>query len=242
MKEWKQAYQVAKLELTHSIKGFFFYFIFLMFILSFLATSLESYIDNDFMGYDFFFIFLFFMGGFWAKPKVFQSQKQALDVLVSPTLIMQLQLPIKQDVLIKSRFIIYFCYSLPWQVIFLILFYYVSPINEMLSISAYIAFSVIWLSTAVYVGTLFPMSDAGERGFAATTIGTIIIAIMVLFLMFIAFLGIYFFTDHGFVYWSIVIAKKWPFLASILSIGLAGAALQAHQIYMKKIMNKLDYI
>ncbi len=242
MKDWKEAYQLAKLELSQSWQGFVFTFCFYMFVLSYLAVSLESYLENDFMGYDFFFLLLFSIAGMWMKPKQFQVQKQTEGFLAAPILLMQLQLPIRQEILIKSRFIIYFFYSFPWQIILLGVYYFITPIQDVLSLVSYIAFCLIWLSANVYIGTVFPISDAGEKGFTTTKLGTALTVVISLFAVFLLFLIIYALSDHGVVYWTIVFAEKWPLVSSIISIIIAYFALQAHQIYMKKVINKVDYV
>lgn len=241
MQKWKQAFQVAKLELSHSWQGFILCLI-LTFFLSFLFIyNLDAYLNTQVMGYDFLFITFFFLGFVWAKPNYFQLQHQSSGFIAAPVFLMQLQLPIEQDILIKSRFIVYFFYSLPWQICFLILFY-ASSINEVLSVTAYLIFSIMWLSVTLYAGTIFPISDAGEQGFFTTKIGGIIGALLYFSIVFIFMFPIYILTNHGIVYWSIILAQKWPWLAATISLIIGFTAVNIHQVYMKKKINKLDYL
>lgn len=242
MQDWKQAYSLAKLELKESKSGLLFAFVFTMFILYFIATSLESYLDNGYAGYDFFFIILFTFAGIWTMPKEFQSKKINADLMASPVLMMHKQLPIKDNVIIKSRFIIYFFYSFPFQLISLIAFYLLTPLYGMLSFSSFIALAIIWLAFGIYVGYAIPASEAGIKGASATTLGSIIITIVSFIGLLFVFTFIHFLSGNGIVYWSIIFAQKWPLLSVIISIVLASLAFRYYKRSMKKKMDELDYL
>ncbi|API91942.1 hypothetical protein J32TS6_23620 [Virgibacillus pantothenticus] len=238
MQQWKQAWRIAQLELSHSIGKFFLGYLIVIIFSGFFVFNLQGYLSNGFIFYDMFFI-LFFIIGANMGPDHFRS-KQHFN-FAHPLLITQLQLPIEQNILIKSRFVIHFCFTLPVQILFLVVFYLTSPISGLLSIPAYIAFAIIWLSVNLYMGTLLPMSEAIETGFA-TRIGTVIIAVIIFFIFLFILSGSHLITDHGVVELSIIVAKKWPLIASAISLIIGLAAVKAHQVYMKKFLNKLDYL
>lgn len=242
MQDWKQGFGLAKFELRESKGSLILSLLFFLLMFSSFRSSLPSYIENGFVGYDFFFILIFSVATFWAKPKAFQSNKINSELQASPILVMQSQLPIKREVLVKSRFIIHFFYSFPYQALLLILLYTFTPgLSELLSLGSYIAFSIIWLSFGIYTGYVFPMSEAGDK--TATTTGAMI-AYLIVFLMIMFFVLIYvhFLFGNGIVYWSIVFAQKWPLLSSAISILLAFLGFKHWQHYMKKATEKLDYL
>src|SRR5690625_1887268 len=113
MNDCKQAFSIAKLELKASVLSFLFALTFVSFITFALATSMDSYMDNGYAGFDLLFILIFTFGPVWTKPKDFQLQKIYGGLLASPVLVMQNQLPIRTEVLVKSRFIVHFFYSFP---------------------------------------------------------------------------------------------------------------------------------
>ncbi|MEC5424110.1 hypothetical protein QGM71_11465 [Virgibacillus sp. C22-A2] len=242
MQEWKQAYSLAKLELRMSKFGFLSAFLFSMFILFFIVTSIESYMENGFVGIDFFFVLLFSVATIWTKPKEFQIKKVSGDLIVLPLVVMQKQLPIKQDVIMKSRFIVHFFYSFPFQLLALIGIYFMSPLPEMLSVGSFIAFAIIWLSFGVYAGYVFPLSEIGTKGPLTSTVGTIFIGVTLLIVLLSIFTMIHVLFENGIVYWSIILAQKWPIVSSIASILLAFFGFAHWQHYMKKAMDKLDYL
>lgn len=242
MQDWKQAFWLATFELSESKRSFIFPFIFFLFLLSYFRSSLPSYLENGFIGYDLFFVLVFSVAAFWAKPKEFQSYKISSNLQASGLLVMQSQLPIKRDVLVKSRFIIHFFYSFPYQVFLLILLYALTPeLSELLTFGSYIAFSIIWLSFSIYTGYVFSMSEAGDKT-AMTTGAVIAYCIVFLIILFFIFTFIHVLFDNGIVYWTIIFAQKWPLLSSAISILLAFFGFKHWQYYMKKTMKKVDYI
>lgn len=242
MQEWKQACSLAKLELKASGLALLFAFIFVLLIISSLVSSLDSYLGNGYVGYDFFFVLVFSIAAIWTKPKDFQIQKINGNFSASPLLVMQKQLPIKQEVIIKSRFIVHFFYSFPFQVLTLFAVYLFSPLQGMLSIGSFIAFSIMWLSFGIYAGYMFPMTDAGEKGPFSETTAAVIFGVVLLIIIFIIFSFIHILFDNGIVYWSIILVQKWPILSTAVSIVLAFAGFKHWQYYMRKRMNRFDYL
>src|SRR5690625_4670586 len=160
MEQWKRAFRLATFELTasplHLLTLYILSPILLLFIGLFMVSPiLDAYFEKNYVGIDFLFILLFTLVPAWSRPNKFQLQQidSDHDLWASPTLVMQLQLPIPKETLIKSRLVIYFFYSFPFQCLFLFLTYVLTPaINMTMSPGSYLAFSVIWLSFGVYVG------------------------------------------------------------------------------------------
>ncbi|MGY0693389.1 hypothetical protein ACW2QC_11435 [Virgibacillus sp. FSP13] len=242
MKEWKQAYQLATFELKASKRVFLYLALFFVLVLVFLVSELSTYMEQNSAGLDLAFILIF--SGIimiWLKPKNFQLSKVNEDVTASPLLVMLNQLPITKDVIIKSRFIVYFFYSFPFQFLLLIGIYPLSPaIQDGLSIGSYIAFSIIWLSFCFYAGYIFSAADAGTKSMN-TVLSFIYGFIFAIGAMFI-FAIIQIATGHSIVYWTIIFAQTWPLLSSFLSIILAFIGFTYWQHYTRKTMDKLDYL
>ncbi|NBJ70266.1 MULTISPECIES: hypothetical protein [Clostridia] len=233
MQKWKQAWQIAKFELSVSTRKIAFGCLIILGFFSYAISSFQQYLDNNVIGYDLFFILFFTLGINIGNPNYWHL-KQA-DVY--PLLMTQLPLPIQQEIVIKSRFIIHFCFSFPVQIAFLIIFYVASPIADLLSIPAYIAFAIIWLSVNLYIGTLTPISEVYPANWLFTVAMTFFFLFIFLFILTLSNLIF----DHSVVKLSIIIAKNWPVISSMVSLIIGFAAVKAHQIYMKQIMNKRDY-
>lgn len=239
MQEWKQALWLAKFELKVSKRSFLFLFVFLIFMSLYFISSFSSYLANDFVGLDFFFILMFTVATVWTKPKWFQIQRINDGLLVAPSLIMLNQLPIKHDVIIKSRFIIFYMYSIPFQILLLISLYAFTPVLQNMTIGTYISFSIIWLSLSVYVGSIFAASEAGDKSTSTKTFVYGILLIVGALAIFTAFHLIF---DYGIVHWTLIFAQKWPIPSTLISIILAVIGFKYWQRYMRKTMERIDYL
>lgn len=240
MQDWKQAYWLAKFEWKASKRAFIWLFLFFAFMALFFLPSFSDYLGNDFAGFDLFFILLFSLSPAWLRTKEFQYKKISGELWASPSLIMLAQLPISKNVLTKSRFIAYFAYSFPFQLLMLIALYAINPeFQVMLSPVSHIAFAIIWLAIGIYVGFLMPASDAGDR--VNTKIMTFYSIVLIIGgLLFFTFIHLIF--DNGPVYLTIIAAQNWPLLSSVVSILLAFLGFHYWQHYIKKTMEKWDYL
>lgn len=240
MKCWKEALWLAKFELKESKLSFLFLLLFFPFITLGIITMFESYLDINFVGIDFFFILSFTFFAIWTKPKYFQVQQLSDELVVSPAMFMLQQLPVGKDIIVKSRFIIYFVYSVPPQILLLTFLYLFTPaIQGMMGISSYLSFAIIWLAFGVYIGGIVPTGDAGDKA----SRGKVAVYGVLLLIGLIAFFTLFtLLSEHSIVHWTIIFAQKWPLLSSALSIVLAFIGLNYWQSYMKKMMGKLDYL
>lgn len=106
-------------------------------------------------------------------------------------------LPVKKDIMVKSRFIVRFFYSFPFQFILLVCLYPLTPdLRDVLSIGSYIAFSIIWLSFSFYAGYLFPASESGTNTNMNPALAIILFFAVIIGAMFI-FSIIHIVSGHG---------------------------------------------
>src|SRR5690625_134521 len=113
MKIWKQALWLANFELKASIVNILLCWFVLSFLGLIFLTSFNGYVENNYVGFDIFFLLIFSYAPYWLRSRHFQYQKISDRLYASPTWIMQRQLPIPKEILIKSRFLIYLAYLLP---------------------------------------------------------------------------------------------------------------------------------
>ncbi|GAB3048642.1 hypothetical protein [Virgibacillus ainsalahensis] len=238
LQEWKQAYWLAKFELkAFTIHAALTYLVFIVLALFFfLSLSLK----NDSVAMDLLFLFVFILGPYYIRGKEFQYQKISGELWASPTLVMLLQLPVTKNVLTTSRMIVYFFYSIPYQLIILLALYVANPdFQTIMSPVSYVTFCIIWLSFGIYVGYIMPSSDAGDivNGKIMTIYSIILIGGLIVF-----FRTFNYFSDYSVVQWTIMFAQNQTLLSTVLSILLSGLGFKFWQYQMKKKMEKLDYL
>lgn len=239
MDSWKKAFDLALFELKESKKGFVLSFVFSLFIVLYMITSFPSYLDNSYLGVDSLFFLAFTVAPLWAKPKYFQVQK-VQSGHVAPIIIILRSLPIPRDIIVKSRLIIHYAYTLPVQIVLLTSIYLFSePIQNMMALENYFVFVIIWLSFGIYVGSLFSTVELGDD---TPPIKMMIEIVVTVFVGFFIFITIIFLSEHGIVHWTLIFAQKWPFVSAILSILLAIVGGQYWYRYMKKRMDTFDYM
>src|SRR5699024_10607346 len=155
MKNWVQAWKLASMEMIASKRNIMTFLIFLVLINYFIIELIKEYLEKPFFMIDILFLLLFTVIPVWLKPSAFQLQSNGSNYY-APSVVLYKQLPISEDVIIKNRFIIYFTYALPLQVLTLLAFYLFSPtMQATLMFSEYLAFSIIWLAFGMYVGAIF---------------------------------------------------------------------------------------
>ncbi len=116
MKEWKQAYRLAKFEIAVSMKSYFITCTFYIAMSWIFMLAFDLYLEGEFRFFDLMFLLIFIMFPTWMKRKEFQMRKMDGDLWTSPSIIMLQQLPIPKKIIIKSRFIIHAFYSFPVSV------------------------------------------------------------------------------------------------------------------------------
>lgn len=240
MGNWKQAFWLASFELRKSKISILSFLIFLTVGTFFFVELMHEYLENSFVMVDVFFLIVFGMGPFWLRAKEFQFQKIDETTWASPQFIMLSQLPIKKEALVGSRFITYFTYGFPLFILLLAsLYFFSADLREVMSPTAYIVFSLIWLSYAVGFGGAFPASDVGDR---VTILKSTISAIILIIALIVGLMLFDFFYEDGLVSWTIMLANEWPLLSSIVSIAVAILSIRSYINYAYKQMKKIDYL
>lgn len=239
MEDWKQAAALAKFELRHSKKAVI-PLGFMLFVYAFLMVyAAPQLIETVF--YDLFFLIFIGMAALWAKPKEFQGNKMRDGSYGTPYFVMLHQLPIKNDILIKNRFVIYFIYSIPAHFIFLFSMYaFSAEIRAILTFPEFVAFSIIWLSFGIYWGVQNPATDVIQ----IVKTSTVKMWVATVFLLAFCVGGVILlqqFTGYGIVYNSMMLAKKWPLYTSILSILAAVVCTKLALRQANKKIMKTDY-
>lgn len=239
MENWKEALWLTKLELRYYTKGFLLLIGILIMLLIFIVPTMADYFENSTLGIDVFFILAFGIITTWVKPKQFQNQDDSNGLLLSPYLVMLQQLPTKKEIMIKHRFLTYMLISIPFNILFLVSLYILSPIiHDTMSIGTYLVFSVFWLCFSIYIGCSEIVTEAGGdksllimRGLALGFI--IVLAIIIIFHK------IY---PRGFVHWTIYISTNFPVLVTLISVFLAIFGFKFWMKRMDRKIRKIDYL
>lgn len=241
MRNWKQAFSLAKFELRNSKLAFLALVILLVPYVFVIVDSASAYFEEGFVLFDPIFLIVIGLTAVWVKPKDFQLQKAPGSLQVNHYFVSLHQLPIPKEILIKNRLVIYYMYSIPFNILFLILVYVFSDtLQVMLTVPQYAVFSLIWLSFGIYWGSIFAVTDVGEATktsivksyvYMVFIFGSLVIGLVILQKL----------SGHGIVYWSMILAKQWPLFASVFSVILAYLSTIYWIRYAKKIMKKIDY-
>lgn len=239
MQEWKQAFWLTKYELKHSINHFYSPLGVLILFVFLFVTSIPDLLENS-SGIDIFFlgliIVLFIL---WTKPKMFQLQKTGDHLTVSYFLVKLNHLPIKNDVIIKSRLLTYLIVAVPYHGLFLWSLYIFSPVlREHISIGTYAVFSIIWLSYTIFIGCSFPATELGGRILKSIVISALIAPfILILYYIFTKILY-----KNSVVHFTMFIADSYPFVAIVTSVLLAIGGIWFWLKFMHWKMSRIDYI
>lgn len=155
METWKNAIWLAKVELKKSIVNLLLaWFTFSLAI--FIVLMLYNNFNSPDPYHDVIFLILLTSGPFWLRNKAFKYQKMTDKLWFSPTIPMQLQLPISKDILVKSRLIIYTAYLAPFLTVLFPMFYLLDSELSKMNILSYIAFCLIWIAFSFSLGMITP--------------------------------------------------------------------------------------
>src|SRR5699024_2297639 len=165
-----------------------------------------------------------------------EFQKMSGIHYTTPILITLNQLAIDKRIIVVYRFTVYL---LTYGTFAILLLCSIFPFfHPYLTLSEYLVFSVIWFAIGVYIGGTNPAFDAyfnlGWNIFFALIFGPIIF-----FVYLFIFLN---WNETGFVGWSLHLAIHYPWISVFLSIALAVFGLVFWINFMKKRMEKTDYL
>src|SRR5699024_6227361 len=72
--------------------------------------------------------------------------------LLSPYLVLLQQLPTRKEIIAKHRFFTYLIISIPFNILFLVSIYLLTPfIHDTMTIVSYTVFSIFWLCFSIYI-------------------------------------------------------------------------------------------
>ncbi|MEI3611216.1 hypothetical protein [Pseudogracilibacillus sp. SO30301A] len=238
MTEWKDAYWLAKVELKKSLVNLLLGWI-IFSVATFIVLILYNNMNSPDPYHDIIFLILVSSGPFWLRNKAFKYQQGSDKLWFSPTIPMQLQLPISKNILVKSRLITYTAYLGPFLVVLFSLFYLLDSELSKMNLLSYIAFCFIWVAVTFAFGMITPAGDAGNY---VTAISMIISSLFVIIVVVIPFYYFHLVIGGGIVLWTATLAEKWPLLATFVSIVFIVIGWKFWPYYMKKKMKKLDYM
>jgi hypothetical protein len=237
--EIKQAWWLAKFEVKETAKRLW---LILPFALIFGFFFTEAVGDEFSFLYDIFFILTFWCMTYWMRPKEIQFQKVDEGVYASPYFLMLNQLAVKREALIISRFLVYYIFAIPFNIIVLSIMLLFSDFYkaELQGIST-AAFFIIWLSFGIIGGSLFPASDVGDT----TTKNKWFYAIYTILFFGIllgVILGIHFWAGKSIVFLSVEAAQKWPVASILISVILSILTIISGKKYAEKQIRKMNYL
>src|SRR5690625_2986782 len=216
MNTWKSAWQLAKHELQASALQLLICWFFLSVFSLLFLMSFNTYITNNYFSFDFMFICLFSFGPYLLKVRHFQYKKVFDQIWASPVLVMQLQLPIPLNTIVRSRLLIYLCYFVPFYCLtFLMLYIFNDKLNSALSFGHFLVFLITWLAISLLIGIILPASDVGDLITSKVMVQSIIIVLLGIIILFALFYGVF---HTGIVAWTIHFVNTTPLLAICFSI------------------------
>ncbi|WP_026907845.1 hypothetical protein [Paucisalibacillus globulus] len=241
MNNWKIAYQINKWELKKSIFNIMLSYLVMLVFSLYLAREFPLYLESGLVFFDLVFLFMFGAAPLLPKPKAFEVQQIQSKLFVSPMVVLQKHLAIKNNVIIRSRLIMHTLYTFPMQLVALLILYSTTSLHNILSIGSFISFGLIWLSFSIYVGYMVPSLNIGVRMFwGNNTIFSVIFLLLIIILLFgLTLVHVVF--DHGIVYWSILFARDYPLATGGISILLAFLGYHFWRNSMRKSLGRLMY-
>lgn len=232
---WSEAFKLALFEWKIMwIKRIFIQLLTLLVLILFISSLIGSQIEDGGIGIDIFLITFLAFGYAWSIPKDFQYQKISEQTYASPVFFMLHQLPIKNEVLIRSRFAIFYINLIPMSVIIFTLLYFIPDFNGIFTFESYIAFALFWSSIGFSCSAIYPASDVGDRN--VSTVRLIWITIFFIGALLLITIPTYIFYDNGLINLSVEIANLHPLALSIFSLILIPVS---NWIWIKYAENKL---
>jgi|SRR5690625_2808298 len=239
MENWKEALWLTKLELKYYAKSFLLLLGILIMLLIIIVPTMADYFENSTLGIDVFFILAFCIITTWIKPKQFQNQDHSNGLLLSPYLVILQQLPIKKEIMIKHRFLTYIIISIPFNILFLVSLYLLTPIiHDTMPIGTYLVFSIFWLCFSIYVGCSEIVTESGADKALLIMRGLVLGFISVLAII-IVFHKVY---PRGFVHWTIYVSTNFPILVILISVSLAIFGFKFWMKRMDRKIERIDYL
>lgn len=240
MKEWKQAWKLAMYEVkAHGILTYFLLVVALL-VMTLLAREIfTAYVEKGLFILDAVMLIIPMTVAMWVKAKPFQYQRLENNFWASPYFITLYSLAIPKNILMKSRFINYYIWSIPFHILLFFFFYLISPdAREFFTVGEYVAFSVVWMSYGIAAGSLYPASDSGDY---VSNLKLTVYGIFSFVGLFFVIGVIRFGTGHGLVYWTMMAAQSAPIFTIIVSMVASMIGAKYWLSYMGRHIDKTDY-
>lgn len=230
MEDWKQAFWLTKFELKYYLKSFLLLAAILIMLLIFIVPTMAEYFENSFLSIDIFFIIAFCFVTHWIRPKPFKIEDHNSGFLLSPYLVLLQQLPTRKEIIVKHRFFTYLVISIPFNILFLVLLYILTPvIHDTMTIGSYTVFSVFWLCFSIYFGCLELITDTGINKVPAM-VRNLLLGFLLIIVMICLF-------SHGFVHWTIEVSINHPVIVILVSLILA---VLGFKFWMGRMVRKIE--
>ena len=234
MEDWKQAFWLTKFELKYYLKSFLLLAAILIMLLIFIVPTMAEYFENSFLSIDIFFIIAFCFVTHWIRPKPFKIEDHNSGFLLSPYLVLLQQLPTRKEIIVKHRFFTYLVISIPFNILFLVLLYILTPvIHDTMTIGSYTVFSVFWLCFSIYFGCLELITDTGINKVPAI-MRNLLLGFLLIIVMICLFYKVY---SHGFVHWTIEVSINRPVIVILVSLILA---VLGFKFWMGRMVRKIE--
>ena len=240
MNSWKTAFHLSKWELRKSAINIMLSYLAMLVFSLYFVHELPSYLENRLVLYDLIFLLAFGAAPLFPKASGFGAQQIQSQLFASPIVVSQKHLAIKDNVIINSRLIMHIIYTVPMQLVALLILYS-KALHNILSVGSFISFGFVWLSFSIYVGYVVPKLNIGTRVFWVNNTGFSVIYIVSLILLLFGLTLINSVFDHGIVYWSIMFARDYPLVTSGVSILLAFLGYHFWRNNMRKALGTLMY-
>lgn len=239
MNDLKDGFRLVRFEFNYLKRFLFFQLVFILFILYLVVPIVPQYFSNSQLVLDILFFAIVTTFSQLFIPKPFKSQHLKNGIWASHLIILLNQLAIRKKTIVKYRFISYYMMTLTFTGLFLCLLYlFSSYLQQNISISTYVVFSIFWLCLAIYTGGIQPVSDAGTNLILNLIISFLLVGPIIIIVILYIF---YFWYSHGFVHWTLMVSEKWPLQTVIISIILASLSYRFWTKRMENKMNKIDY-
>lgn len=147
------------------------------------------------------------------------------------------QLPIRNEVIVKHRFLVFACYTIPFNIVFLLDIYFIPLFFDEMSMTTFLVFSVIWICFSFYLGLGTVSYEAGIK--LIDVIISIVVLIGLFFVYYIFFFKLY---NDGLISWTIHIATDYPLLSILTSISLAVIGWKFWSNSMLNRIKRFDYV
>ncbi|SET50898.1 hypothetical protein SAMN05216389_11335 [Oceanobacillus limi] len=237
---WKQAFSLAFFEIKAlKYKTYLAFLSYLLISLVICVFLMKWFISNNELRHEALFLLIYLLGLSWIKPKELQNKIINDNVMASPIFVMNLHLPINQDILIKSRFIIYFMYTIPFQLFLLVGICLFSPLQKLLTIEMLTPFLLFWISFGILVDGVLVKIDIRIN---PSKYRHFLIGLFTYFIVTILLRVLHESTGYSLIDGSIFLAQEWPLITTCVTIFITALTTMLSNRKMLRLVRDTDYL